>query len=323
MKIHSALFSICVAAITAALTIITSCKTGEPKDPLTGLTAKETRLVRERDSLMQIIVQKSQALDTKTADLNNVAAEKTALEAKHKNLQAGYSKKGDQLKKAEASNRELTNTVIVQSARNDSLLNEMNILRERVEAIDAEMTKAQTTNASMAESLKQQEEKRKTDSVLLANRPKPFVVRENGFIDIIEIGGGLGLGNTSVDYSRSLISLTNVFGYSINRHYLAGIGTGVNFYNGGTMVPLYIDMRYSFNGNKVIPFISADGGVLFTLSDLSSTGIFINPAFGLSKELNKKIFLEISAGYLLQEAPSGMRNSFAVIKGGVSFSGKR
>ena len=140
---------------------------------------------------------------------------------------------------------------------------------------------------------------------------------------INEINAGIGLGQVNVDYSRNVFGFTNIFGYEFSRQLLAGIGTGVNFYNGGTMIPLYIDMRYSFGKKKTEPFFSADGGMLFTLSDIKPTGIFINPSFGIHRHLSSKLSFYVSGGYLLQEAPSGMRNSYVVIKGGMGFTGKR
>ncbi len=89
------------------------------------------------------------------------------------------------------------------------------------------------------------------------------------------------------------------------------------------MAPLYLNMRYTFNGNKLVPFISGDGGVLLTFEDLGSSGLFINPAFGMTKKLSGKINLHLSTGLLVQEAPSGMRNTFINIRGGVDFRGKR
>jgi len=196
-------------------------------------------------------------------------------------------------------------------------------LRDRIAAIDREMEASQKTSESLSQMLKEMEEQRIADSLKRAQAPKVPVERDNGFINITHIGGGFGLGNTSVDYSRSLISVTNVFGYEINRHFLAGGGTGLHIYNGGLMAPVFLNMRYTFNGNKMLPFISGDGGVLLTFEDLGSSGLFINPAFGMTKKLSGKINLHISTGLLVQEAPSGMRNTFINIRGGVDFKGKR
>ena len=114
---------------------------------------------------------------------------------------------------------------------------------------------------------------------------------------------------------RQLVTVNTIAGYRVNNHFIAGIGAGANFYNGGTMIPLYLDFRYKFNQGKVTPFFVADGGVLFDPKGLSSSGLFINPAFGIAKKLNNKVSFHISGGLWVQEAPAGSRNSFLNIKG--------
>jgi hypothetical protein len=130
------------------------------------------------------------------------------------------------------------------------------------------------------------------------------------------------LGDASMDYSGSVVTLNTIAGYRVNNHFTAGIGAGFNFYNGGNMIPLYLDFRYRFNEGNITPFFVADGGVVFDLKNSSSSGLFINPAFGVSKKLNNKVSFHLSAGILTQQAPAGMRNSFFNFKGGVSFMGK-
>mgnify|MGYP005840768595 CR=1 FL=1 len=89
------------------------------------------------------------------------------------------------------------------------------------------------------------------------------------------------------------------------------------------MFPLYGDIRYTFGSGKLMPFVGADAGLLITLDDIGSSGLFVNPLAGLNKKLNNKYSLHAGIGLLIQEAPSGMRNSFVNIKGGVDFRPKR
>lgn len=307
----------------AAAVFIPACQTGELKDQVLVLSEKQTLLERQRDSLTQLVVQKSIALEKQTSGLNAVAAEKSALESKNKSLQSGLYSKGEQLKKAASVNEELVKAAAKKDVKADSLQKEIMTLQQRIAVTDAMIFEAQKTNSELAQMMKEKEERRIADSIAEASKPKPVPPpKESGFISITEAGGGFGLGDTSPDYSRSLISITSVAGYRINSHFIAGIGAGAHIYNGGAMIPLYIDMRYTFKDSKFSPYIVADGGMLFNISDLASSGVFINSGIGLLRKLNEKVILNLSVGGIIQGAPAGMRNTFVNIKGGVSFRGR-
>lgn len=307
----------------AVIFLLPGCKTGTLKDQVMMLSEKQAFLAGERDSLQRLLNVKTHEFDTVYADYNALSTDFKTLTTKNKSQQSGYYSRGEQLKKVTQENAEMSNSVGEQSAKNDSLQNELRYLQEKIAAIDKAMADAQRNNTTLAQTVKQQEEKIITDSIAEANEPvPPAIVKESGFISITEIAGGFGLGDVSVDYSRSLVSFNTIAGYRINNHFLTGIGTGVHAYNGGTLIPLYIDMRYTFKDTKLTPFIVADGGVLFNLKDFASSGLFINPAFGLTKRLNKKVSLNLSAGVLVQDAASGWRSSFINFKGGVVFRGK-
>ena len=138
--------------------------------------------------------------------------------------------------------------------------------------------------------------------------------------------GGFGLATTDVDYAQRVIGFDNIFGYQINKNFLAGFGAGLNFYNGGIGIPVFIDMRYSFNPKPsgLTPFIVADGGMQLYPDKFSSSNIFIHPQIGLQKKLSPKTSLKISVGVLTAGmVPGDYRSSFFTIKGAVSFIGKK
>jgi len=306
---------------TALITfLLPGCKTGELNDEVAILIEKQAFIASQRDSLLRILTLKSAQYDTVYARNSSLIEDNKTLADKNKSLQSGYNKRGEQLKKVSAENVEMSKAMSEKSAENDSLRNVIAELQQKVTDTDNQKNEAEKDNAILAQSIQEKDQKIVADSVAIANKPIP--AKESGFISITEIGGGLGLGDVSVDYSSRLISINTIAGYRVNNHFIAGIGTGVNIYNGGTMIPLYLDFRYGFNEGKVSPFFVADGGVLFHPDGLSSSGLFINPAFGITKKLNNKVSFHISAGLWVQEAPQGMRNSFFNIKGGVSFRGK-
>lgn len=303
--------------------LLPGCKTGELKDQVMMLSEKLIFLAGERDSLQQLLVAKTHEFDATYKNYNTLGIDFKTLTTKNKSLQSGYYSTGVQLKKVTKENAEMSNSIVYQIVKNDSLQKELKYLQEKIAAIDKAIADAQMNNTALAQTIKQQEEKIITDSIAEATKPEPPVfVKESGFISITEIGGGFGLGDVSAITSKSLVSFTTIAAYRINNHFLAGIGTGVHAYNGGTMIPLYIDMRYTFKDTKLTPFIVADGGVLFNFKDFASSGLFINPAFGLEKRLTERVSLNLSTGILIKQPPEWLKASFITLKGGVSFRGK-
>jgi hypothetical protein len=303
--------------------LLSGCRTGELQNQVIVLSEKQTFLTRERDSLQQMLDIKTREVEAINNDYSTLSLDFKTLTRKNKLLQSRYYSRGEQLKKMSIENEKERSSVSYQISRNDSLQKELRYLQEKIAAIDKAMADALRNNTSLAQAVKQQEEKIITDSIAEANKPVlPAPLGESGFISITEIGGGFGLGDVSAESSKSLISFNTIAAYRINNHYLAGIGTGLHVYNGGTMIPLYIDMRYTFNQAKVTPFIIADGGVLFNLKSFNSSGLFINPAIGLEKKLTKRLSLNFSTGILVKQPPAWLKSSFINFKGGVSFRGK-
>jgi hypothetical protein len=308
---------------TAVAFLLASCKTGELKDQVMMLSEKQIILAGERDSLQRLLDAKTHEFDSINIDYNTLSNDFKTLTTKNKSLQSGYYSRGVQLKKATQENAEMSNSIVYQIVKNDSLQKELKYLQEKIAAIDKAMADAQMNNTALAQTVKQQEEKIINDSIAEATKPEPPVfVKESGFISITELGGGFGLGDVSADYSKSLVSFTSIAAYRVNDHFLTGIGTGVHAYNGGTFIPLYIDMRYTFKQSKFTPFITADGGVLFNTKDFNSSGLFINPAFGINKKLTERISLHLSTGILVKEPPAWLKASFINFKAGLSFRGK-
>ncbi|HEY5124359.1 MAG TPA: hypothetical protein VIK14_11550 [Ignavibacteria bacterium] len=308
---------------TAVAFLLPGCQTGALKDQIKMLSEKQIFLAVERDSLQRLLDAKTHELDSLNKDYNTLSTNFKTVITKNKSLQSGYYSRGVQLKKLTQENAEMRNSLVYQIVKNDSLQNELKYLQEKIAAIDKAMADEQMNSTALAQTVKQQEEKIITDSIAVATKPEPPVfVKESGFISITEIGGGFGLGDVSTDYSKSLVSFTTIAALRVNDHFLTGFGTGVHAYNGGNFIPLYIDMRYTFKQAKFTPFITADGGVLFNLKDFNSSGLFINPAFGLEKKLTERISLHLSTGILVKEPPDWLKASFINFKGGLSFRGK-
>lgn len=301
------------------------CNVGDLQDEVALLNVNQTLLNSQRDSVQHLLDVKSTQYDSVFANYNYLSTELKKCNEQNKSIRSGYYKRGEELKRVNAENAIIAQTLNIMSSRNDSLQNELNMLNQRIASVENQKSQVEKISDSLSLSLKEKEEKMLADSIAEANKPIP--PKESGFISINEIGGGFGLANTEVDYSRSLLSVNTIAAYRFNKHFITGFGTGLSVYNGGTMIPLYLDFRYILRERKFTPFIVADGGFLFVLKDFSSSGFFINPAIGASRKLSEKTSLHLSTGLLMQAAPAGpssggYRRSFINIKAGISFKGK-
>lgn len=304
------------------------CKTGELKEQVAMLSLKQVFLAAERDSLQRLLLIKTHEFDTIYVNYNTLSTDYKTVTAKNKSLQTGYYTRGEQLKKTALTNEELNNSLTVRNIKNDSLISkndsqqkEIVTLQQRIAAIDAMIAENQKTNTALAKTIAEKENRITSDSTI-SSQLALKVLKESGFISITEIGGAFGLADISTDYSKSCFSLTTIAGYRVNSHFLTGIGAGVNVYNGGTLIPLYIDLRYALKDGKFTPFIVADGGVLLNPKDFITSSLFINPGLGIKSKLSDKASLHLSAGVLVHQSPGLYRTSFINIKAGVSFSGK-
>jgi len=143
-----------------------------------------------------------------------------------------------------------------------------------------------------------------------------------GFVNITELTGGLGMNLTYAPYSQNYFGITTVNGYQFTRNIKAGIGIGAHFHEAGILMPLFFDARFSFNAQSVVPFVSAAGGAALSFSDLSEQSrIFINPALGVKWVAASRLGLSFSTGLMIMSGGGG-RSSFIDFKLGVEFKGK-
>ncbi len=139
-----------------------------------------------------------------------------------------------------------------------------------------------------------------------------------GYITINEFTGSVGLGSKDPQYSDYFFGVTTLHGYQLNKHFLAAGGTGVLFYDKGVLIPLIIDLRYSFNGSKFIPYFYGDGGVL--LNSKQVIKLFVNPGIGIKYFLTNHLVLTVGAGMWVQA--DIRRDSFLNFKLGIAYKPK-
>ena len=160
----------------------------------------------------------------------------------------------------------------------------------------------------------------------LAKSPKLNYDWRQGFVSITELNGATGLMSTSVKYSQYYYGITTAAGYQFTRNLKALLGAGIQVHNGGSLFPVFLDARYSFNAQEFVPFIVATGGIALNFNDtepdpLYHQYIFINPGVGLKYVAANRTAVSLSAGLMIMSATDS-RNSFINFKLGIEFKGK-
>jgi hypothetical protein len=104
----------------------------------------------------------------------------------------------------------------------------------------------------------------------------------------------------------SVFQLQTINGFQ-RRSWFAGVGVGLDYYRFRS-IPLFIDLRKEFGKKEDKFFLYTDGGInfywkenkdvkQFFVNDKFKNGFYAETGFGYKFRLNKKLFLNISAGY--------------------------
>lgn len=149
-------------------------------------------------------------------------------------------------------------------------------------------------------------------------RPASSIRSNPGFITINELTAGFGLGVTDVPYSKYFFGFTTVNGYQINRNFIVAGGTGLSVYNGGVLVPLFLDVRYMFLVDQFTPYLFGDAGLLLNFADfMDGTKGFLNGGAGVKYHFPGRLEILLGAGLLVQWGTA--RDAFVNLKAGVSY----
>ncbi len=153
---------------------------------------------------------------------------------------------------------------------------------------------------------------------VIPNMPYTVLNSNPGFVTINEVTGGFGLNTNSTPYSKHFFGFTTVNGYQVNKDFFAGAGTGLSFYDGGLLVPLFLDFRFALRVRRLTPYIFADGGLLLQVSNFNQTKLFINPGVGARYTLGRSFAANVGVG-ILSQVDGINRASFGVVKLGGTY----
>jgi hypothetical protein len=139
-------------------------------------------------------------------------------------------------------------------------------------------------------------------------------------ITIAEFTSGIGLSKINVPYSSTMLGFTAAQGIVINDRVVIALGTGLSFYNGGTLIPLFMEFRYYYYIKRnYSAYFFGDGGLLFSTSPhFEYTKMYLNPGAGVKYELNRNFSACFGLGLLVQKGLK--RDSFVNCRLGISYT---
>jgi len=140
----------------------------------------------------------------------------------------------------------------------------------------------------------------------------------SGFVNITEFSvSSFGLSHDGSPNEDYYFGVTNIFGYQIDKHFMAGAGFGFMAYDSSTLFPLFIEIRYTTSFKRINPYLFYDSGILIDFENVTDgSQLFINPGAGLSWSFSPRIDGTFGAGFIVQMQPSH-RTSFINLKLGL------
>jgi len=299
-------------------------------DSRSKLEDTRTSMVRERDSLVSEIrkIQEHFVNLQNEKEALNQTLEKES-EA-NKQLLSDKAVNSRQIKSSNTKITEQKEKINSLSGKNDSLLAEIEALQVKMDELDRKIAgkDKETDNLNsdidnLSKTIKDKDEKintaneemillMKTDSVKMMPR----------FITAAEILGGWGMSGTDLPFSRWITGGNVTFGMEFNKRFLAGIGTGAHIFNGGTLMPIFLEFRYGFPMRNFTPYIYSKGGPLINFSGYHHSNLFLNAGIGLRHQLSDNLALNFGTGLYSHNSGVSDRDSFLTLNIGLLFTSK-
>ena len=118
-----------------------------------------------------------------------------------------------------------------------------------------------------------------------------------GYKGYVDFGCTIGTG----DFSRDRLTVSFVNGVQFNPYLYVGMGAALNYYAGGEEIgiPIFANVRSHFIKSNISPFLDLRVGYS-PLVD--AKGLYLSPSLGCRFGLSKRVGLNVSVGYEVQEA---------------------
>jgi hypothetical protein len=305
-----------------------------------GLVALSLLFTGKSEKLNSLDKKYSEATITYNSNIDSLSNELKKITAEYNTLVAHSDSMDETIEGVKASNRKLSSVNATLTTRETQYKKNFNSLLSTSGKINDENKKLKSETDALRDEIATLEEKlanagkqsKDKDAVIDqqnntieavtadAAELRDSVQKEDvsGWFNNTELNGGYGLYQVNKPYAHYFYGITTVNGYVINKHFLTGIGTGINFYNGGWLVPLYLDFRYTFPQGRYTPYVYADGGFQLDLEHIKvPNSVFMNPGVGVYKIITNRLALNMGAGVFIQQYD--FRSAFINLKVGIYF----
>jgi hypothetical protein len=149
---------------------------------------------------------------------------------------------------------------------------------------------------------------------------KSYISKNKFLLSNLGINVGIGLNSTEVDYSKRFVGITPTINYGMINNLTAGIGAGFLSYNGGTLFPVFLQLKLLHPIRNIFPFINGDAGILIDPSENGKGNrFFLNPSTGVSYKINNRFATDLSVGLFMQKIKDGGHDSFINIRFGFNY----
>ena len=316
-----------ILAVIAIIVILLCQWCGNKRDTLEK--EKQTLIqIHKKDSLDKVIRNLQDQLSALQSEKGNLIQSLQKDSAENKKLLNDKTNLNKQLKNSGIANSQQKEKINSLLTRNDSLLAGLSSLQGKIDELTRNITKCEKETGVLNTNLTDLNNKLKEKDALITNISDSLITEHKAdsvkmlpvFVSIGELSGGPGLRIIDVPYSRYYVGGSMLFGLEFNKRFLTGIGTGIHIFNGGSMVPLFLEFRYGLPLKKWTPFIFSQGGALFNISDVHLTSVFYVVGAGLRHPFNDNLALSLGAGIYTHSSGISSHDSFLNFKVGLIFS---
>ncbi|MBK7710187.1 MAG: hypothetical protein IPJ37_03930 [Bacteroidales bacterium] len=96
------------------------------------------------------------------------------------------------------------------------------------------------------------------------------------------------MNTTDIPYSHWLSGATVVVGLEFNRRFRWDLAQGAHIFNGGTLIPIFVEFGYGFR-RRTTPYLFSKGGPFSNFGSNNSSNIFLNAGIGLRHQFSDKL----------------------------------
>jgi hypothetical protein len=315
-----------LAAAVVIYLLVRSCNDNRLK-----LESSRLLMIRERDSLANVIKDVRDHLASIKIE-NDTLFEKLSNEEKYNRILL-YEKINAQ-KQLRISNhtiKDQSEKISVLSEYNGSLLETIEDLQSRIDDLNRQIAQAENkaqvldnTVTDLNESIKEKDQDlSKTVQTMAEQHLTDSARLYPVFVSAGEFESGLGINRTEVPYSQYFLGGSVLFGMEFNKRFLGGIGAGAHIFNGGTLMPLFLEFRYGFPIKSFTPYIFSKGGPLLDFGSYSHSNLFLNAGIGLRHQISEDLAFNFGTGIYSHNSRISGRDSFINFNIGIIYSNKQ